>query len=320
MTDETIERILIQQPGFYYDLTPAQYFAEPCPAPAFTNSLCRILIDETPADAAFVHPALNPDPEMRAASVAMRLGDVTHQLTLGKGRGYAVGDFATWSSNDAKAYKKAAEDAGLTPVKKHEFAAAQAMAEILKALIAETLADIASERGIEVPTDGVPYATEVIIAWKESVMVDGAPVEIWCRAMIDVWCESLLVALDPKITALLTDKRAPAHLGNQGWDTQGTFYPRGIAALIPNAAGRVTFADLMVKPKPPHTSRVVAIDKAWQATSTFDIELAMERFARCIRDDKWPGYAKGIHYMTQPTWAAKMALERAMEEDTDADG
>jgi hypothetical protein len=46
----------------------------------------------------------------------------------------------------------------------------------------------------------------------------------------------------------------------------------------------------------------------------------MQTFARCIRDESWPGYHRGIHYMSQPTWAAKMALERAMTEEGGADG
>jgi len=320
MSDD-IERILIQRPGFYHDIEPREYFREPCPAPAFTNSLCAILNDETPFDAAYVHPAIGQPAEETASTVAKRLGDVTHQLTLGKGRGYAVGDFPTWGSNAAKSFKELAEAAGMTPVKKHEYEAAENMAAILKPLIARALVAIGRERGKEPPEGGWPYDTEVVIAWQEDVDIgDGEVVTIWCRGMIDIWCPLLWVALDPKITAYLTDKRAPAHIGNLGWDTQKAFYTRGIVNLVPEAANRVTFADLMVKPKPPHTHRVVATDKAWEATSTMDIERAMVTFARCLKAGEWPGYGDGIHYMAQPTWAAKQALERAMEEEASDDG
>lgn len=307
--------ILITEPGFYLGIAPRQYFAEPCPAPAFSNSMSRILLDETPLDAAYRHPALGQPRDELDSTVAKRLGDVTHQLTLDKGVGYAVRDCKAWASDNDKAFKQAAIDAGLTPLKKHEFDAAEAMAAILKPMIAETLAGIARERGIDVPAGGIPYQTEVVFAWQEDIDVgDGEVVTIWCRGMLDVWCELLLVALDPKVTAYLTESKAPAHMGNLGWDDQAALYTRGIEKLLPYAAGRVTFVDLMIKPKPPHTHVARAIDKGWFSTCNMDLDRAMVIFARCLRDGSWPGYAPGIHYMSQPSWAAKKSLDAAMAE------
>lgn len=301
--------ILITKPGKYTDIPPSAYFPEPCPAPAFTNSLIKLLIEETPKDAAYAHPAINAPLEEVAASLAKRRGDVVHQLALGKGRGYAVGQWDAWRSNDAKAFKQAAVDAGVTPILQHEIADASSMATILKDNIVTTLSEIGSERGIEEPKGGFPYETEVVFAC--TFEIDGQ--EIWVRIMVDVWCETLLVALDPKCTPYLTDKRAPAHIGNMGWDTQAALYPRVIETIFPNWAGRVVFADLMVKPKPPYTSRTVSIPESWKTVANMDIDVAMRIFAKCVRENNWPGYAPGIHYMQQPSWAQKLALERQEE-------
>jgi hypothetical protein len=303
-------QILVTKPGKYADITPSQYFSEICPAPAFTNSLIKLLIEETPKDAAYTHPAIGQPPEEVIATMVKRRGDVTHQLALGKGRGYAVGQWNAWRTDEAKAFKQAAVDAGVTPILQHEIEDASNMAAILKENIATTLRDIGAERGIPIPDGGFSYETEVVFAC--TFEIDGQ--EIWARIMVDVWCEDLLVALDPKCTPYLTDKHAPAHIGNMGWDTQAALYPRVIETINPEWAGRVVFADLMVKPKPPYTSRTVSIPESWKTVANMDIDVAMRIFAKCIREDNWPGYAPGIHYMQQPSWAQKLALERQMEE------
>ncbi len=305
--------ILITTPGKYADIPPSAYFREPCPAPAFTNSLIKILIEETPKDAAYQHPAIGQPPEEVTANLAKRRGDVVHQLALGKGRGYAVGQWDAWRSNDAKAFRDEALKMGVTPILQHEIEDASAMASILKENIAQTLRDIGAERGMTEPQGGWPYETEVVFAC--TFLVDGT--EIWARIMVDVWCEDLLVALDPKCTPYLTEKRAPAHIGNMGWDTQAALYPRVIETVFPEWAGRVVFADLMVKPKPPYTSRTVSIPESWKTVANMDIDVAMRIFARCIREDSWPGYAPGIHYMQQPSWAQKLALERQEEMESE---
>lgn len=304
-----MRQILITTPGKHPNITSAQYFAEPCPSPAFTNSLCKTLINETPMDAAYLHPAIGAPPEEVESTVAKRRGDVVHQLALGKGRGYAVGEYDAWRSNEAKEFKRLSEDSGLTPIKRADFDEAQIMASTVKHLIERTLTNIGLERGIEVPPGGFPYETEVVFACKFTI--DG--VDIWARIMVDVWCESLLVALDPKTTPFLTDKRAPAHIQNMGWDTQAAFYKRVIETVYPEHSGRILFIDLMVKPKPPFTYRAVAIPESWLTTANMEIDHAMGVFARCIKADDWPGYAPVVHYMQQPSWAQKLALEREME-------
>lgn len=306
---------LISTPGKYLTITPAQYFNEICPSPAFTNSLVRVLLDETPMDAAYLHPAIGAPADEIETTAAKRRGDVAHQIALGKGRGYAVGEFKTWGHKGASEFKQEAEDRGLTPIKRAEYDDANAMAKIIKQMIETTLGDIAEARGLPRTQE---YETEVVFACTLEIPVDGQPVTIWARIMVDVWCEALGIALDPKCTAYLTNKRAPAHIDNMGWHTQAALYKRVIETVFPKMAGRTEFVDLMVKPKPPYTSRAVAIPESWLTTANMDIDVAMGIFARCIRNGEWPGYAPGIHYMQQPSWAQKLSLER--QEEMEGDG
>lgn len=292
---------LITEPGFYPDITPVQYFAEPCPEAALSNSGVTILNEETPYDFAYQHPALNPDPAIRESSVAMRTGDLVHQLALGKGKGYRVGQWDEWRTNEAKAFRDTCLENGLVPVKPKDFDAAEIMASIVRERIARAL-------------QGADFHTELVFAWVEVVHVPdlNRAVRVWCRGMLDVWAHEIVTALDPKITAYLTNSRVRAHIQNMGWDNQAAFYMRGLSKLVPSAAGRIRFKDLMIKPKAPFTSRTVDISREWASSSEVEIDRALVTFARCMATNSWPGYADDGETLDPPPWLLKNRLE-AME-------
>ena len=295
--------ILIDKPGFYRNITSKQYFAEPCPAPALTNSGIKTLLAKTPADFAYEHPAITPDSPEAASTAAKRLGDVCHQLALGKGRGIAIGEFDAWRSKEAKEFKADAEANGLTPIIREKYDDAMAMASIMKAKIAATLKWIGAKDGLVEPDGGWPYETEVVIAWTEET----ASGPIFCRAMIDVWCEDLLVALDPKFSDRFY-VGIERHMTNMSWDQQAAFYTRGIEALLPGAAGRVTFANIMVSDKEPHRSRRVMIEEAWRYSCQLEIEKAIGLFAMYLKAGTWPEFPDGVETLNAPPWLLAQRL------------
>jgi hypothetical protein len=296
---------LITAPGIYADLTPLQYFAEPCPAPACTNSTIKVLLDETPQDAAYQHGALTPDRDTIKASAEMMMGDVVHQLALGKGRGYKVLPFDAFRSKEAKEARDEALDAGLTPLTEEKFLEAEAMASVVRGRIEQTLAHIARKRGAPEPTT---YATEVVFAWVEETRHG----PVWCRGMADVWCEELGFIGDPKVTGALTNSRIAGHTQKQGWPRQAAWYLRGFGAILPAMAGRLTFANILVKPKPPYTVRCTAPMEAWRTVAERECEHGLDLFARCLRAGQWPGYADGIEMLEAPGWVL-----REIEDDED---
>jgi hypothetical protein len=309
----TTRPILITKPGFYPDITPEQYFAEPCPDAAFTNSGAKTLLSRTPADFADDHPAIGAPPERAQASAAMLKGDVVHQLALGKGRGYQIIDAADYKSNAAKAARDKAIEAGLTPVLAHKFKEAEALADILRARIEASLSHIGAARGLTVPKDGYVYETEVVIAWTEKV----GNQTIWCRGMIDVWCPPLSVALDPKVTKYIYNDKIDAHVANQGWDMQATLYKRGIEQIRPDLAGRVMFGNLLMHPDMPHRARNIEIDEAARTSCQADIERAMKIFAGCMVSNTWPDFGLDFHKRSAPSWKMKERMERELDDDDD---
>ena len=65
LSNQSQEKVTIKQPGFHPQLTCEDYFAEPCPSPALTNSGVRTLLNACPARSAFEHPAIGQPEESR---------------------------------------------------------------------------------------------------------------------------------------------------------------------------------------------------------------------------------------------------------------
>jgi hypothetical protein len=88
-----------------------------------------------------------------------------------------------------------------------------------------------------------------------------------------------------------------------GWDRQAALYPHALGRIFPELAGRIEFADLLVKPKPPYTSRRAAPNKAWRAMKLREALKAMETFAYCLKESRWPGFPLDeTEVLDMPAW------------------
>lgn len=278
---------LISKPGFYPDITCEQYFAEPCPAPALTNSGIQLLNSSCPAKFAHNHPAIGQPEEERAGSSAMRLGSLVHRLALGKGDEYAISPHDAYRSTEAKAWKAEVEASGRVPIKQAEFDQASEMADWIKA-------------AIEAETRGSDYQTEVVIAWK--IPVNGF--DIWCRAMVDVWCPALNLAIDVKTCRDASDQAINRAFAN-GYANQRAFYGDGLEALVDSAA-RPTFGFLFVENEAPWLSRYAEPSEAFTHEARAGIGRAARVFARCLQAGEWPGY-QPLTAQPPAWWLGQMA-------------
>lgn len=291
-------------PGFHPEITAREYFAEPCPAPALTCSTLKNLLYRTAAEAAYEHPGISPNSEAVKSTAEKRFGDVAHQLALGKGRGYAIGEYDAWMSKEAKAFKADAEASGLTPIKRKDYEKATLSAEIMSNRIHEVLALLNGGRCPD-------FETEVVFTWMEKT--SRGP--IWCRAMADVWCESVGVILDPKFTTVMSDGAFETHAVKMGWDLQDVWYRRGVETIRPDLAGRVRFINTLVSPKPPHVSRSREADEATTHSLAPLIEDQIEHFAACLSANFWPGYVGGIEPWTARSFTLAERMATAATED-----
>lgn len=264
---------LIAAPGFYPEVTCEQYFAEPCPAPALTNSGIKLLAPAgaAPAKFAAAHPAIGAPPEKAADTAVKRRGHLVHRIALGKGLEYVISPHDEYRTKEAKAWKAEAEETGVMPVKRKDFETATAMAGVIKGRIDEAC-------------QGRPYQTEVVIAWLEQ-MSQGT---IWCRAMLDVWCPDLLLALDVKTCANADDEHLMRAFGG-GYGTQFCFYRRGVEVLTAKH-GRSRFKFLFVEEDAPHLSRAATPTEGLRHCAELEIRRAKAIFADCLSRGEWPGY------------------------------
>ena len=284
--------------GFFPDMTAEDYFGDPIEEGSLNNSGIKILLGESPLDFAYQHPRLNPDAVDKAAdTAAKRRGDIVHQIALGKGRGFEVGDFPDWRTKAAKEFKAAAEAEGRTPVLRSAFEEAEIMAEVIIERVKRIL-------------DGASYLTEVPIVWREETPAG----EIYCRGMLDIWCEERATILDPKVTALLGsgkpgEEKINKHMVNMAWDYQAGFYSRGVERLLPDLEGKVRFGNLMVKPEAPFTSRLLYPDMIARRTALFEIRPALELFAKCQAAGRWPGYPEEGEELCLPSYVENRRLD-----------
>jgi hypothetical protein len=273
---------------FRPDLTPADYFAEPCPVPALTSSGIGTLLTRSPLHFWHEHPALGGGKET-AKTAAMYRGSLVHRLALGKGDDFVICDYADWRTNAAKAAKAAAEEAGAIPVLASKYEEALQMADTLRAMI-----DKACE--------GLP--------WEAEMVVTGEWGGIHRRCMVDVWCPDLGLALDIKTAASITDGFLARAFAN-GYARQAAWYLDLLDAATGNP-GRNRFEFLFVEDEAPFLSRTASISEAYLTGARSENLRAERIFARCMAENRWPGPS---HFLACPAdWKVREWIDEELKE------
>jgi PDDEXK-like domain of unknown function (DUF3799) len=280
--------VVITKPGFYFDVTPAQYFAEPCPEAALTNSGIRMLAgNKAPAKFAHWHPRLNPDAPTAKDSAAKRMGSLVHRLALDKGDDYEISPFDEYRSNEAKAWRDDVIERGSVPIKQSEMEDATAMADILRA-------------GLQRAFGGREYHTEVVLAWIEETAFG----PVWCRAMLDAWCPDLLMGIDLK-TCLDASDEAIDKVFSSGYAVQDYWYLRGIERIT-KQYGRCSMPFLFIEKEAPLLTRVADSGEAFKSGAEMVCNNALSIFARCLSTNEWPGYGRKTA-LPKPWWLNECA-------------
>lgn len=281
---------LIGEPGIYPHLSPDQYFAEPCPQPALTNSGMGILLKSCPAKFAYHHPAIGQRPDDRKETTALYMGSLVHRLALDKGDEYVISPYDEYRSNEAKAWRDETRAAGIIPVKQKDYDVAEQMAATVRAAIVKE-------------TQGHPYETEVVIAWKRG--------DRWCRLMLDVWCPALLLGLDAK-TCMGADDLSIDRAFASGYGRQDAWYLEGIEVVTGNT-GHAKFGFLFVEKEAPWLDRFAESTEAMRHGSRLEIERAFRTFDACMSAGEWPGFAR--HRSLPTSWQLREWSEAELQEE-----
>lgn len=288
---------MIDTPGVY-EIDPAHYHADPCPTPSLSSGGVRRLLTATPAHFRAAHPRLSPWPIEDHATKEQDLGNVVHQLLLGRGKEIAVYEFDDWKTKKAQKQRAAARAEGQVPILQKLYG--QAL----------TIADAAQDQ-LRNRFGQWPFGfSEQTVIWQRRTSSGG---KVWCRSLDDHMSQEIIV--DLKTTGRsLADSDLAASIGGDGYDIQAAFYLDGLGSVFPEMRGRQRFIFAYVEVEPPYAVRFAELPNAWLNLAAQRIDRAVDLFERCTLANDWPSW-KLEAKIQPPTWLqARWEAEISMEE------
>lgn len=299
----------ITEPGIYRDFPTAAYLGDPTPAPSFTQSLAKVLIEQSPLHAYQAHPRLNVKPadeddgETEKYDKAKAIGNAAHSYMLKRGKDIAVIDAQNFKTKAAKEAKDAALLEGSEPVlKKH-------------AIVASEMCFAANEQLARIHGCQSAFTNgdaEVVIANCE----DG----IWLRSMLDWITPDLREVWDYKTSGMSASPYATGKLmANAGWHIQAAMHERILDGIDPKGAGRRRFYYVAQENEAPYALTVNLIGEAPLTIGRKQVDYAVRTWAHCLRRNTWPAYPLKIIRPELPTWAESSWLGREIEEASEND-
>lgn len=286
-----------------HEISFAEYLADPCIEPSLRSGDIQRLLTETPRHFLANHPRHSPRAP-RVDSARMDLGSIVHKLVLGKGDDVRVFPFNDWKTKAARQARDLARAEGCTPTLERIYARALMIADKAKAVLAEEFG-------------AWPFGeAEQTFIWSEQVVTrQGDAVTVWCRTRPDITdLVTRALVIDVKSTEIvLSDDGVAGRLTEEDGRSliQAAFQMRGVQAMRPDLAGRLSHCHAFVETKaPPYESRI-------NDTSTADLELAnhrctraMERYAEMLTDAErgpagWPRRRLSAREWLMKKWLAE---------------
>jgi hypothetical protein len=297
----------IDKPGIYRGISPADYFADCCPEPSLSQSLIKVILDQSLMHAASQHPRITPvfgaDETGEKYDKAKAIGNAAHATMIGRGKDIEViRGFEDFKKADAKALRDAAFAGGRVPILQKHFDEAADMVragwEQLK---------VHEDRDAFTNGDG-----EVALIWHE----DG----IWCRALVD-WLHTDLRTVDDFKTSGMS--MAPHVIGiraeTAGWHIQASFIERGLDVLDPEGAGRRRFRFIGLEQDAPYGLTVMHMTPQWMTMGDKKTRAAMTLWQQAMRSGKFRGYPSVGVTPDYPGFRESQWLERELSGEFEAD-
>lgn len=291
----------INEPGFYFDMSAEDYFADPCPAPSLTQSIAKVIIDQSALHGYSEHPRLRPmsvEESDEKYIKAQAIGNAAHAILIGRGKTLAPAPFSNWVAKEARAFKSEQARLKRTPILEAHLTEAH---NVVKA--ARRQLDQAGWADAFIAGNG-----EVVLCWQE----DG----IWLRTMIDWLSPHRLVSYDLKTTGA---SFAPHVIGRKmvddGWDIQAAMHERGLNALHPEGAGRRRFRFIAIENYEPYALVPVELSETWLTMGRKKLQTAIDEWRGSMESGKWSAYPSHPITPEYPGYAERNWLEREIEHE-----
>lgn len=278
-------------PTLIFGMQADVYHRDFCPEPSLTQSTAHTLVTRSPMHAWLQHPRYGAS--RRATTKELDRGTLVHCILLNAGRDIVHVTADDWRTKAAREARDNARAEGKLAVLQRELDRAQEAARHIE----HQLVDF----GLRL--DG---QSEVAAVWKEPAD-DGT--EVWCRAMLDHWLESRAVVIDLKTTADAHPLACARSMVSFGYDIQAHAYTRAVEAALPQLAGRVRFIDVFCEVEPPYMVTPVIPAGSMRELGERRWRRAVNAWAECQRNDRWPGYTEDVVSIEAPQWALNQELD-----------
>lgn len=262
--------------------------------PTLSASCAKILLNQSPRHAWFLHPRLNPDWQPPAPEQKFDVGTAAHALLLEGRNAIGVVDAADWRTKDAKELRDAYRDQGRIPLLADQ-------AEEVFAMLGAVTPEIAPFLRIGKP--------EQTLLWHEP---DGTG----CRARLDWLTDDYADVVDLKFTSRSANPDGyDRQLFAMGYDIQAAFYRRGVERLT---GVRPEFTLIVVETAPPYELAALSLaPSAWELAER-KVDRAVEIWAECLRTGVWPGYERRVAFVEAPSYEQTRWLVREAREEVAA--
>lgn len=273
------------------NVTAEQYFADPCERPSLSQSIAHTLVTRSPLHAWTQHPRLGGKPD--EPTLETDEGEVIHSLLLGTAAPVVVVKAENWRTKAAQEERIAARAAGHTPLLERQY---------------EGILAASTKLAAQFPDLGIVFdgESEYAIEWEEPTQYG----PVLCRGKLDHWRPRGPQILDVKKIKSADPRTCAAHVERYGYHIQGAAYTSGIAKLYDDFAGRLDFVLVFVEIEPPYAVYPCRLDSVFAARGEQLWRRAVNLWALCTRDKRWPSYTDTIATLDAPGWlVAQMEAE-----------
>lgn len=257
----------------------------PSPPRVLSYSTAKILVQRSP-----LHAKLKKDRQLDEDTESERedkeTGNIVHAMLLGAGKKIVIVQADSYRTKAAKEARDAAREEGAIPVLEHKERIYSAIARRIQRRI----------EGFGFTLDG---HAEIGARWFEEAC-DGTAVE--CMGALDLWQPKTGTIVDLKTCRTAHPDAIRQQVYKLGYDIQAAAYLSAVEKIHPEGAGRVRFVILFCE---LGTGAVTPVELTgdFLQLGRMRWQRAVDLWARCLREDRWPGYVETTLALAAPEWA-----------------
>lgn len=264
----------ITKPGIYYDVPFEDYIL----IPAINNSVLKVLGQKSPRHALWYKRHGKQTKEMTFGHLAHTLLLEPEKVT----QRYRIHEDIHRGTNVWKAFEAETLAAGMEPIQQHEYETAYAIV----AMILEQPVYRFIRKG----------RAEVTLLWEDE------ETDLLCKARVDYEHAEAAILVDVKTATDASPEGFAKAAYNMGYYQQAAMSSEGWETLT----GRTpAFTFLAIEKKEPFAAVAYETQPKTLEAGQIAWRSALKTYAKCVAEERWPGYADKVMPLELPDWALK---------------